>query len=126
MVLIVGLASIASGLMAPRETSSPDGPVCAARMGRWVTHWSHKPHKRHSSVPGIVPANDPSDDGTSRDPDDDDDTKSDIGVDDETEVPIFACLNEAVCYLIATEARLASAWTETPSPRFLTLQRLRC
>ena len=136
-VMMLGLAWFARGTAGREEAGSrtglspaamghcvePGSPGCDARPGSLHAHgW----HKRFYKVHRGLCANDPSDDGTSRDPDDDNDTSDDLNCDDETNAPILTHAAGVALYLVGTDALAAPASTDKHFPLFLTLQRLRC
>jgi len=112
----------------PGQTATAGTLVSDSRA---CTTWSQKGStlllsKRPLASFGTDGSNDPSDDGTTRDPTDDDQTSKDLDGDGETNVPIIALLTELVPYLVAPECAPAT-WTEVPSsPFLLPLPRLRC
>lgn len=137
-VLGLGLASIAANFAAQEQESPPDGPDTAAtavitpsgfpvHVARWRSGSTHRSHKRLLVVPKIVLSNDPSDDGTSGDPDEDDDNETSkfLNGPDDTDVPIMAwCQEMAPCSVLRECAPLT--WISPSSSSLPMLQRLRC
>jgi hypothetical protein len=72
-----------------------------------------------------MPLGDPSDDGTSKDPDDDD-TPNDLNGYHETHVLFMAWIAERSPYLITPDRTGLPAWIDPRSSTFLIVQRLRC
>jgi hypothetical protein len=133
-ILLLGLAAIAGRIEARDEASHPVGPARVAQVqpGPYVhtrlrSGANHRSHKRPLVVPKIALANDPSDDGTSGDPDEDDDdeTSKFLNGSDDTDVPIVAWCYEMAPSPIPDECASAT-WTAPPSSPLLILQRLRC
>jgi hypothetical protein len=136
--LMPGQAAAAGKLSARVEGRHPDGfvptastgpiqcgsPVNAARLGSGAIHPLHKGKGRHV-FPKIDGANDPSDDGTSDDPNDDDDAWDDLNGDVDRGVPVLAELQEMAPCLSAPKCALVTRTTHPTSP-FLSQQRLRC
>jgi hypothetical protein len=111
----------------------PPGSAAAVRVqpafpARLRSGSIHRWHKHPFAIPRIVHSYDMNDDETSGDPDEDDDDETSKFLDssDNTSVPIIAWLPEVVPFLIALTDPSPPARTETPSPLFLTFQRLRC
>jgi hypothetical protein len=135
--IVLGLVTITRALAASHEMVGQNAPVQAAaalriepgsptgdlHSGCRAAHRWHKLfHKIHK---GISPS-DASDDGTSRDPDDDNDTSDDLNCDDDTDGPILTSLSGGALYFIAAQNPSTPSLTGSCSPLFLTLQRLRC
>jgi hypothetical protein len=136
--IIVGAGWVALGLASPKKSADqhddalaalalrtePGSPTGDARPG---SHSPHRWHKRCHKLSKSVLVNDPSDDGTSRDSDDeDDDASDDLNCDDDTDGTIVACIPAIALYMIATATAPAPSLIEPHSPLFLTLQRFRC
>jgi hypothetical protein len=136
--IILGASSVAQGLASRVKMGELQSPAQVATAlhsepgspggdARPASHSPHGWHKRFHKFPKRIAANDPSDDGTSRDPDDeDDDASDDLNCDDESDGTIVAWVPPAVLYLIAAETARAPSTIKPHSPLFLTLQRFRC
>jgi hypothetical protein len=114
-------------------SQGPRGAATAVRVqpaspARLRSGSIHRSHKYPFAIPRIVRSYDTNYDETSGDPDEDDDNETSkfLNSSDDTSVPIIAWLPEVVPFLIALTDPSPPARTETLSPLFLTLQRLRC
>jgi len=133
-LLILGLTSITANLAAREKAFLPDGAAVSVRIqpgshghgARLRSGSIHRSHKHPLAVPRIVSSYDTSDNEATEDYDDDDAWDNTNGSDDDTDAPIMVWLQHMVPSLIAFNSQSAPSCTQTPSPLFLSLQRLRC
>jgi hypothetical protein len=134
--VILGLVAITSPLEEKQEACHPCGsdesvkalwsqPGSHAHLARLRSGSIHRSHRHPLAVPKIVSAYDSNDDDAQEDYDDDDAWDDPNGFDD-AHGPIIACLGHLVPDLILPDFQSVPACTPAPSPRFLTLQRIRC
>jgi hypothetical protein len=132
----LGQATVAGDSAPPDSVPALADPITAASTDRGISghldpfarlgkSWRLRSPRHRRVVPRIVFGDDPNDNETSDDPNDDDDAWDDYNAHEDTDVPIFGGLWEAVAYLNTSEPLLVSP-AVPPLPPFLTHQRLRC
>jgi hypothetical protein len=136
--LAAGHATLVRGSDCPDRPSQPESGFNADRPARLAfpspvpastaRHLSPlRPPRRSTVLWGPVRGNDPTDDGTSDNPEDDDDGWDDLSAAEDTEAPGTAWFEPALCPLDQLVVEVAPAWNYHPfATSVLSLQKLRC